>query len=479
MVTATEPRLIGSPTPRVATPALRGRSRGPVIIRFARDTLGVKLLPWQQYVFEEACRVYQGRWSARTALTVVARQQGKTLMTAVRVLAGMCLFKERLVVGAAQNRDIALEAWRQTLELAENAGLGPRGVRRTNGQEEFWIGDARYRIVASNRQGGRGLSADLVVLDEVREFRDWDGYAALDKTRRAKRGSQVWAISTEGDEGSVVLNALCEQGRRAAAGPAADGSLAYFEWSAAPWRERPDRDGWREANPSLGRLIDVDTLVHELATDPAEVFETEVLCRRVVSLRPWLPEGAWEGCGERLVSVPDSAVGSVLFGVDVGPELRHGSVVVGWRRPDGRVFAEAVAGFDGAGLTVQLETRLRELVAVWRPPLLVCVARSAGEAVCRRVVEGVPGTELASVGVTEAGRSVQLTFEAVLSKRLVHPPDPLLGAHLAGLESGPGGIGGIRRRSPGVDVDAGVALVLAVGAAEVWRRSGPEDFWVF
>ena len=61
---------------------------------------------------------------------------------------------------------------------------------------------ARYKVVSSTRRGGRGLSADLVIMDEVREYRDEGGWAALEKTRRARNSSQVWAISNEGDDGS-------------------------------------------------------------------------------------------------------------------------------------------------------------------------------------------------------------------------------------------------------------------------------------
>ena len=60
----------------------------------------------------------------------------------------------------------------------------------------------------------------------------------------ATASSQVWAISNEGDDGSVVLNALGEEGRAAArSGQLTD--VAWFEWSAPPEVERTDPDGWR------------------------------------------------------------------------------------------------------------------------------------------------------------------------------------------------------------------------------------------
>jgi hypothetical protein len=45
-------------------------------------------------------------------------------------------------------------------------------------------------------------------MDEIRQQTNWEAYAAIDKTRRARPDSQLWAITTEGDLTSDVLNKL-------------------------------------------------------------------------------------------------------------------------------------------------------------------------------------------------------------------------------------------------------------------------------
>ena len=75
---------------------------------------------------------------------VVARQNGKTSCATIRTLGGMALWGEN-VIGAAQNRDIALEAWRDALEVALDAGLPVRETKRATGREEFWIGGPATR----------------------------------------------------------------------------------------------------------------------------------------------------------------------------------------------------------------------------------------------------------------------------------------------------------------------------------------------
>jgi hypothetical protein len=424
------------------------------VVRFARDRLGLELLPWQEWTIRHGLVWAEGRWSTRTVGVMVGRQNGKTTLVGVRALAGMALFGEN-VLAASQNRDVALDAWREALELALDAELEVHDVCRTNGREAFWIGAHRYKVVSATRRGGRGLHADLVILDELREYREWSGWAALEKTRRARPSSQVWAISNEGDDGSVVLDSLAAQGRLAAQTQAATDS-AWFEWSAERELARTDPRAWQQSNPALGYLISAETIASEAAHDDPEVFETEVLCRRVASLRPWLPAGTWDATTEPHASVPDGA--AVCFALDAGPELRHATIGVAYRRPDGRVHLEAVAGYvaiDGPVLPRAAE-RLAELVGRWSPTAVAVVARSAAEAAALRALEGTEVPVL-PIGPADLIRATNAFHESVIARTLVHPADPMTSSHMGAVTAD----GVLRRRSPAADVDAAYVLVLA------------------
>jgi hypothetical protein len=464
--------LLGDPAPRLSTETPGGPSRGTEAATWALEVLGVDLLPWQRLVLDRALVVEEDRWASRTVGVIVGRQNGKTRLMTVRALAGMVLFGEKRVLAAAQSRDVAIEAWRDALELAEDAGLPVRDVRRTNGQESFWIGEARYKVAANNRKAARGQTTDLVILDEVREYRDFEGYSALEKTRRARRSSQVWAISNEGDDGSVVLDHLATQGRLAAdtRGPT---DLAWFEWSAEPGLERSDPRAWQQSNPSLGHLITENTIRSELQADPAEMFETEVLCRRVASLRPWLPGGSWDDVADPGASIPDGA--QVVFALDAGPELRHATIAVGWRRPDGRVFVEAVGGWDYSGGPVlpRAVEALSGLLGRWESPSVIVLSRSGAESAAERVTEAtdVPLIRLSGADLV---RAVNGFHEAVVARQVVHPPDAMTGAHIAAVTSD----GVLRRRSALADIDAAVALVLARYGTLNLPAAEPVQDWV-
>lgn len=472
------PVLVGSTLPRVSTPVVGDPSRGALAIEFA-EGLGVDLMGWQRWLLDAACRTDEsGRWCNRTVLTLVGRQNGKTLLTACRILAGLWHFGERLAIASAQSRDVALEAFNTALELAEEGGLPIMKVHRTTGREEMVIeaphGPARYKVVSATSGGGRGLSADLVVVDELREHKTFGPYAALDKTRRARPNSQFWAISTEGDATAVVLDELQRQGREAAES-GQPGPLAYFAWSAAPELAPADPRAWAQANPALGSTLSPETFAAELTSDPVEVFAQEVLCRRTAVTVAWLPAEGWVGCEEARATVPDSAVGEVAFALDAEADLSHVAVAVAWPRPDGRVHVEAVATFDGATATVDAERALRGLVGRWRPRRLAVTARGPVEPLAGRVAAGAQ-VEVMAVSGADTDRAARGFYEAVVGRRLVHPPDAVLAGQVAAVAGAEPGLM-VRRRSPGVVTDAAVAAVLAHWAA-TGTPAPPPATWV-
>jgi hypothetical protein len=446
----------------VGTPAVGDARRVGEIVRFAED-LNVTLLPWQEELFDRTLRLDgDGMYVARTCLALTARQSGKTLASGVRALAELCLWGGRLAVMAAHTRDLALESFRHTVELAEEADVPIQKVRRATGGEEMILADGgRLKVVSSTSGGGRGLSADLVVWDELREMRTMEPYSALEKSRRARPNSQMFCITTEGDHGSVVLNALQEQGRAAAAAGAANG-IAYLEWSAAPERARDDVEGWRESNPGLGYLVSADVIAAELRSDPVETFETEVLGRKVAVAHSWLPASTWDGCADHAATVPDSAVGAVTFAADLTPDLQHGAIAVAWVRPDGRCHVEAISTHDGRTASVELQDRLAELVGRWQPRAVAVAGKGPAEALGARVAAAT-GTELVTVGPADLDRSARAFFEGAVTGRLAHPLDPVLADAVAAVE----GDGGLIRlgRSVG-NVTPAVAAVLATWAAE-------------
>jgi hypothetical protein len=273
---------------------------------------------------------------------VVARQNGKSTILVPRIV--MALLRGERVMHTAQNRELPRAIYHQVAGIMETrfAALLAHRPRYANGQELITMRDGgSYRIVAPNTAGARGYSNDLVIIDEVREMKDFDFIGAARPTLAASTNEQMLYLSNAGDESSVVLNALRKRSET-------DPQLAYLEWSARPERPAEDTAGWAEANPALGYTIDLDTLRTAFSQLPLPLFETEHLCRWVTTMLPRVvPEVAWARTRQ--------AVGAPLrpvMGVAQDPAGRRASAVAAWMT-DSTVNLHVLSDHDGYPLDLE------------------------------------------------------------------------------------------------------------------------------
>lgn len=334
-------KLLGHEQPRIFTPPRAEltpeNSDGFACIEFAEAVLEIVLLPWQRWTLIHALELNDdGTYRFRTVLLLVARQNGKSTLMLVLALWSMYVQGSPLVIGTAQNLDIAEEQWAAATEMAEAvpelADL-IKHVDRTNGKKALVLTTGeRYKVATASRRGGRGLSGDLVLLDELREHQNWNAWGAVTKTTMARPRAQVWAASNAGDLASIVLRHLRSIAHRALGYPdgeegmveladleeaaGADESMGLFEYSSAPGRGVWDREGWREANPALGYTMTVAAIAGAAGTDPEHVFRTEVMCQFVntAGTGPF-PTGTWDATAVERVQRDTSR--PVAYAVDL------------------------------------------------------------------------------------------------------------------------------------------------------------------
>lgn len=471
--------LLGRIEPRLFTPPLRRltrrATRGYEVIDFARDVLGEPLLPWQEWLVIHALELLpDDSFRFRTVLALVARQNGKTHLSKVLALWRLYVDGARLVLGAAQDLSIArevLEAANETIDAVPELSAEKESYLTANGKESLNLdGRRRYLIKASTRSAGRGLSVDHLTMDEVREQRDWAAWSALSKTIMARADGQIWCLSNAGDDASVVLNHL-----RSAAGvvqggdgvslmsEARDASIFLAEWSAPEGCELDDEKAWAAANPSLGHTMAAAAVRSALATDPPDVFRTEVLCQKVDQLNGAFDLGGWKA-GADPRGTMDGLRDHIAVNVDVAPDGQHITLTAAAETPDGRYRVEPVAEWDST------EAARRDL-----PGLLERVAP-----VAKSWYPSGPGAALApelralgfvEIKGAEVNEAIQEFADLVGARRVLHPDDPLLNAHIAGAEKYQVGDGWrlVRRGAGHVD-----AAYSAAGAVHTLRTM-PEE----
>lgn len=366
---STLPRLWTRPLARgLAGPCGCGCALSPATslgfsaVQFAEDVLGFTLIPWQRWLLIHALETLpDGRFRFRTVLVLVARQNGKTTLVEVKNLWKMFVLRVPLVIGTAQNLDVAEESWNKAVEIVEGTpdlAAEIQHVDKTNGKKALClVGGSRWKVAAASRRGGRGFAADDVNLDELREHQTWDSWAAVTKTTMARRKAQVWAFSNAGDDKSLVLNSIQDKARLTAGDDIApDGSVGLFEWSAPDDCDIDDPAFLAMANPSLGYTITEESLQAARETDPEPVFRTECLCQRVPDLEPSkIPLAAWLRCTDKNSQI----VGRMALAWEVSWDRTRAAIAVAGPREDGLTHVEVIDCGEG---TEWVAPRLAELV---------------------------------------------------------------------------------------------------------------------
>ncbi len=481
--------MLGSTEPRLWTPPLReltpDTSYGFDVIDFARDVLALPLDPWEEWAVIHAGELLaDGRPRFRTLLILVARQNGKTHLLVVLALFWLFVELQALVLGMSTNVIYAKEAWQKAVDLAQGceqlAALIPRdGIRLSNGEVALKTADGcRYMIAAANRRGGRSLTINRLVIDELREHRDFVAWDAATNATNAVMDAQVFTITNQGDEQAVVLDSLRTPALEFIETGVGDPRLGLFEWSAPQGADPTDVEALAMANPNLGRRLDPDALLGKAmrakAAGGAELtgFRTEVMCQRVHLLDPAIDPDRWDANGtEEPVSLAEHRQ-QVALCVDVSLDGSHASLIAA-AVLDGVVHAEVVKAWDGFGCTKAVRAELPGIVRRVKPRVIGWfpagpAAAMAAEMQARRAV-GADRWPPRGVALEELKADLHAVCmgvaEQVVAGDLQHPNDPMLTAHVRAAQKLRRGDGWVFTRKGKMPIDGAYALAGAVHLA--------------
>ena len=356
MMGKTEPRLFTRPL-RELTP---DTSLGYAAIAYANEILGMKLYPWQEWALIHSLEIVgdlsspDWRFRFRTVFFMVSRQNGKTELSKVIASFFLNVLKVEAVFGTSLSMDKAEEVWEAViLEQESHSELAQeiqQVARRNGGKKLVLTGLRTYKVGAPTRRAGRGDANDLVMLDEVREHRDWETWSAAVASTNAKPNGMVVCFSNAGDPDSIVLRQIRSQAIEKIEGTKANDfggnvdsdALGLFEWSAPDKAETDDMEALAQANPALGygRLTERALLANR-DTFPENKFRSECMCQQVETILPEpFPDGAWlGGQDEESQIAPES---DLYFGIDMSQDRKWTTIAVCGMREDGNYHVEVV-----------------------------------------------------------------------------------------------------------------------------------------
>lgn len=488
----------GKTEPRLFTPPLREltpeTSLGFACCEYAKTVLGETLYPWQEWALQHMLEItgsLGGEWHFRfrTIVIMVARQNGKTKLSAVLASFFLNILGAESIFGTSLDLAKAEEVWELVVAYQESVPALARligQISRTNGRKFLKIdGGCVYKTGAPSRHGGRGDSNDLVLIDELREQRNWELWSAAAPSINAKPKGLIVCFTNAGDPESIVLRTLRSRAMAAmGAGEALDlggedvdaEDLALFEWSAPEGAAMDDEAALAQANPALGYgRITERALRSDRSTMPENKFRAEDMCQQVETvLRAPFPDGAWAAGVDMASEI--AAESPIYYGIDMHPDRTWVSVAACGQRADGGWHVEVIARRSGVDWAVEW-FRAR---AVRQPMPLAFQSRGApvsglAEEICtlagveRCAVEGpdLPAGWGRFYDAVAAGLPAAPEDPEPTGPRIYHLPQPVLDTAAKTMQLKPLGNGTTvpdRTKSPD-DISPLVACIMAYTAA--------------
>lgn len=322
---------------------------------------GLELLPWQRRVLKGALSERRdGRWAAKNVGLVVPRQNGKGTVLEAAELYWLLVAGEKKILHSSHLFKTSKDAFNRLLDLlnySQDLLKKVSNVRWSKGEEGIdFANGAKIDFVSRSKGGGRGLQGDKLVLDEAFALKD-EHIEAIQPTMATRRNGQIWLTSTPPLD-TISGGPMFALRERALKG---DDRVFWADWGAPPHVDVADEDEWYKSNPSMGYLIELETMRDFRASMTEEGFSREHLGVWPQSIdNAIIPTPVWES----LADTDSQIVGDMTLAVDITPSRDYAAIAVYGRRADGNGHVEIVDHRRGSKWVVE---RLLQLVDRHKP----------------------------------------------------------------------------------------------------------------
>jgi phage terminase large subunit-like protein len=440
-----------------------------------RKAFGYWLDDWQVELLRRSFEVYPadhakaGVLRFRQIVCSLSRQNGKTEIAAAASLFWL-LWRQRneFMVGMAANALQAKIIYDRVKKVIEGnpKSIGARMSKMTDTRGIQTKQGTNYVILANRESSTQGFSVGLGLLDELHTYKNESVYAAVLSGTGSRDNSQIFGITTAGDENSQLLKDLYAQGLASLEDP--NTRFGFFCWQAAEDRVPEDDEELltllRQANPALasGR-IDEGNLITDVRAMPHHDIIRYRLNRFTQSQDTFIDLGIWGKCARGRNSVFPRDADGLIFAIDRTIDLGFASVVAAVMDKQGVVHTELVASLRKPSLEqlVNLCVTLRK----HKPVQFILDNYNMKDLVVELKKRGIPFEAATHSDVINAS----VTFEQrILTRKLSHDGGDLMTMQLPNARKKMVSGSDVWKiaRKPGTDIDAVYAHALAVHFAE-------------
>jgi phage terminase large subunit-like protein len=413
----------------IAKDSIAGRSGEPLQLRH-----------WQRQLLRHIFALKEDdTFVHRFFLVGIARKNGKTAMASTLPLY-FGLFGDHggEIYSAAADREqakLVMSHAKRALELSPQLAEHARVYRDAI---EFKKTGTVYKALSSEAFTKEGLSATLVIADELAAWPNRELFDVLSLSMGARRSPMMLAITTAGPRVDStgydsIAYTLYQLARRRIAGENDDSTLGMAWWEASE-DAYADESLWREANPGLisePAILAMDDLISARKRTPEAEFKTKRLNMWTSSGAAFLPAGTWDECATPgLALTPED---DIVVAFD-GSFSNDSTAIVAARIHDGAIFVlghweRPIDAEQSWRVPVsEVEARMEEICRTHKVREISCDPFRWQRSMQEWEARGLPVVEFPQSPSRMVPATASL-YDAVVNKRLKHTGDPSLARH--------------------------------------------------
>ena len=294
----------------------KGLSRAERVIAFI-ETLQItsgmragerfRLREWQRDIIRAVYSVdAAGHRYVRQVLLTMPRKNGKTALSAALVLVHLVgpesERRGQIYSAAADRKQAALIFDECEAMILADPDLAARvNVQRFHKRLEDTETRSVYAALSADAKTAHGLSASVVIYDELAQAPDRKLFDVLTTSSAARAEPLAVVISTQSSDPHHVMSELVDYGESVRDGIVSDPSFLPFIFSAPPDADPWCEDTWHACNPALGDFRSLDEMRATAARAqrmPAleAVFRALYLNQRVEPETRFIAASEWDAC---------------------------------------------------------------------------------------------------------------------------------------------------------------------------------------
>ena len=453
------------------------------------------LMPWQQRAADVALEYDPATGLPVYGIVVVTvqRRAGKTELES-NVADHRCLYQRdaRCWYTAQTGKDAS--KWMREHHFAAlgradvfgkpKTATARYALSRRAGQEGVdWHHGSSFHAFAPLRDALHGEYGDLVFVDEAWALsadKGSDVRQAVRPILLTRPGSQLWIVSTMGDDTSTFFDGYVDLGRTAVGDPNA--RVCLIDYGLREDDDPEDLDVVAARHPAVGHTVTREALAaarDDFANDPAgwaRAYGNVPTRTRETAI----PAGVWAAAGRSSVDLPERAG----LALDVTPGLDRAAIAAGWRTPDALPGLNVAAGDAFVELvhagpsTRELPALLARIAKARRVPVLADRGSAGALEVMDALARNHPEVEQHLTSMQEYAAACVGFERGIRDDTIHHANDHDLTAAVEVATKRPlgdGGFGWGRKDSAGSIAEL-VAATLAVRAFDILPKPSAKPF---